>query len=169
MNVLNKKKEIINYDGVCVIYKKENNYIGLIKKHIKKIVQEMKDFYKFKNLSMVIELFYSRKEFDKKIGYKTPEWLVGFARKNNIYLFSPSVMEKVSSHKKSEIKKILTHEICHIFNDKINKNPLMWVDEGMALLLAGQKKNNDFAKKDLNLFYNNFFCENIRINYLAAS
>lgn len=95
--------------------------------------------------------------------------MVGWFRRKKQYLFSPLVIEKVSSHKKTEIKKILTHEICHIFNGKINKNSLMWVDEGAALLLSGQKKNNDLTKEDLNLFYNNFFCKNIGLKLFSKN
>ncbi len=138
--MLNNGKNKERTNDVHIVYKKDDSNIKLVKKYIKKTIQNLENFYKFKNPEIFIELFYSREEFDEKIGYKTPEWLAGFTAKNNIYLFSPLVIEKISNHKKSEFKKILTHEICHIFNDKINKNSLMWIDEGVALLLAGQKK-----------------------------
>ena len=45
----------------------------------------------------------------------------------------------------------------------------MWVNEGMALYLAGQRKNKDFEKKDLDFFHNNFFCKNIKLKSFSEN
>lgn len=70
------------------------------------------------------------------------------AIKNQIYILSPLVIEKYSCHKKSKIKKILTHEISHIFNGKLNKNILLWIDEGTAQFIARQEKKMTFHSKN---------------------
>lgn len=160
-NDIIKIKERIS-NKIYVAYNKGDLSVKLLKKYIRNSIKDLVKFYKISKPAINIELFYTRKEFNEKIGYKTPIWLVGFAVGNNIYLFSPSVLEKVSNHKKSDFKKVLRHEICHIFNYKLNKNPLMWVDEGIALLLAGQKKGTP-TKKDLDFFLNNFFYKNIKL------
>lgn len=156
-------------DGNIFIINDENDTsIKIIEKCLNSIIKKLENFYRINHPKIVIELFYSREEFNKKAGYKTPEWFIGFTVNNNICLLSPLVIEKVSlSHKKSEFLKILTHEICHIFNSEINKNILMWVDEGISLYLAGQKKKPGFEKKDLDFFLHNIFDKNIKINLFA--
>jgi hypothetical protein len=39
----------------------------------------------------------------------------------------------------------------------------MWVDEGMAQFLAGQKRVRVPDEKDLEIFYRNFFVKNVRL------
>ncbi|MDD2731872.1 MAG: hypothetical protein PHI53_01600 [Candidatus Pacebacteria bacterium] len=82
----NKIKDKINGGNIYLKYKAEDKSVKQIKKYIIDILKKLKTFYKINNLKFNIELFYSRKEFNRKIGYKTPDWLVGFAFKNNIYL-----------------------------------------------------------------------------------
>lgn len=150
-----------------IIFRPNDHSVNWIEGLVLSNFKKLNKFYKIKKPKINLELIYSRKEFNAKIGRQTPKWLVGVTLKNKIYLFSPSVIEKVSSHKKSGVKKILAHEICHIFNNKLNKNPLMWIDEGMALFLAGQKKENDFIKKELDFFRTNFFDKNIKLKLFA--
>lgn len=136
---------------------------GLIKV-FRNALKRLEIFYKIKISNLIVELVYSRSEFEEKISYKsTPSWLVAISKKNKVFLMSPSIMEKESCHKKREINKIVTHELCHVFNKKINKNTLMWVDEGMAQFLAGQKRVRVPDEKDLEIFYRNFFVKNVRL------
>jgi len=126
-----------------------------VNKQIIKSIKKLQNFYN-KNISNInIELIYSREELNKRMKKKTPNWLIGLADKNKIYLFSPLAVEKYSSHKKSDLNKIITHELCHIFNAKLNNNIPPWLDEGLALNLSSQKKNKDFKKKDWQFFIDN--------------
>ncbi len=164
-----KIKKIINGKNICLIFKETDKSAIKLEKYIITILKQLFKLYKIKNPKINIELVYSRKEFDDKLNCKTPRWLVAAAFKNNIYLFSPAVIENLSDHKKMEVKKLLTHELCHIFNSKINKTNLMWVDEGAALFLANQHKSGNFTKKELNLFSNNFFTENMNLRLFAEN
>jgi len=138
-----------------IVFLPDDYSVENINKHILKSIKKLKGFYD-KNISNInIELVYSRKELNKKIKKKTPDWLVGFTDKNKIYLFSPLVVEKYSSHRKSDLNKIITHEFCHIFNAKINNNIPIWLDEGLAMNLSNQKKNKDFKKSDRQFFIDN--------------
>lgn len=155
--------------NITILSKKEDKYSKCIERYIASDLKNLKKFYKISCPKIDIELFYSRKEFNNRIGRSTPDWLVGFARKNTIYLFSPSIIEKVSSHKKTKVKKILIHELSHIFNNKINKNILTWVDEGTAMFVAKQNKKKDFTKKNLDFFSNNFFDKDIDLDVFAKN
>lgn len=151
--IFRKAEILFDVDGEISGLLKEINKEWKYKLDIKKIVKKLEDFYGFESPKFTVDILNSKDEFDKKRGYKTPDWFVGFADKNNIDILSPSTMEKESSHKKSEFTEILSHEICHIFNYELNKNPIKWVDEGVALFLSNQKNKNDFNKEDIELFF----------------
>lgn len=129
--------------------------------------KKLSKFYKVRNPEINLELLYFREEFDNKVGRKTPEWIVGVTLKNTIFLFNPSVIEKFSIHKKTGLNKIIAHKVCHIFNSKINKEVLNWIDEGTALFLAGQKKAKGFKKTDWQFFIDNFLDRNTNLQFFA--
>lgn len=104
-----------------------------------------------------VNLIYSRKEFNKEIGKKTtPEWLVGIAQKNTIYIFSPEVIEKCSpSHTKDSFQKLLIHELSHIFISSYHKKLPIWLNEGLALNIARQEKSPTLKKESWEYFIKN--------------
>ncbi len=163
-----KIKKIVSNKNICIVFDEKDKSAMQFEKYTATILEKLYKFYKIKNPQINIELVYSREEFDDKLEYKTPKWLVAIVEDNDIYLFSPSVIEKVSNHKKSEIKKLFTHEICHVFNSKINMNNLMWVDEGVALFIAKQKKEY-FSQKDLDFFIRNYLNKNISLQLFAEN
>ncbi len=125
-----------------------------IKNKLELALNQVSSFYQIdmNSLTIHLNLIYSREEFNKKINQETPNWLVGFTDKNQINLLSPSVINKYSPHSPDYFEKILTHELSHIFASQINEKPLMWLDEGLALNIAGQKKKNEIPKSDWNFF-----------------
>jgi len=144
-----------------LVFKKHDLSIDWVQKSVLSSIKKLEKFYKIKSPLINLELVYSREEFNKIVGRETPEWMVAIALENKIYLFSTSIVEKFSSHKKSSLKKIITHEICHLFNNKLNKNILAWVDEGTALFLSNQEKPEDLKKTEWNFFIKNFLTKNI--------
>jgi hypothetical protein len=150
-------KEIIVYKNEIgkICFLPGDNYIKILENQIIRSVKKLSGFYSINIPYINIELIYSRKELNNKLKRKTPNWLIGVNYKNKIYLFSSSVVERYSSHKKSRLNKIITHEICHAFNSKINKKMPTWLDEGIALYLSNQKKKRDFKKSDWQFFVNN--------------
>lgn len=165
MNNMKKTEKIDKITKtIKIIYKANDTCANQLKKKLYNAAKYLEEFYEIKVPKTTIELVYSRKEFEKKTHYiNSPEWLVAIAKKNKIFLVSPSAIEKISCHKKSKVKKIITHELCHIFNNKINRNMLMWVDEGIAQFIAGQKKKKDFTKNNLDLFTRNLFDNQINL------
>jgi hypothetical protein len=100
-----------------------------------------------------INILRSREGLNKIIGRETEEWLVALAFGDcNIYILHPDVLEKQSNHKRDEFPSILIHEITHCYIDKINDRALTWLEEGLALNFAGQKKSSNISKKNLTYF-----------------
>jgi len=137
---IQQKVKINQNSELLVLFENNDSSVKKLIKSIPEKINKLENFYKINLPKTTIEFVYSREDFDQKIGSETPEWMVGFTRGNKIYLFSPQVIEKESTHKKAEVEKILIHEICHIFNHKINKRTLRFFDEGVALYLADQEK-----------------------------
>jgi len=105
-------------------------------------------FFKKKLSKIRLTLVYSREEMNNLAGYKTPDWFVGYADfYNKIFMFSPSVFNQESSHNKRDFRKVLCHEICHLFIRQIHRHyEPVWLEEGLAYYVAGQGsklKNNN--------------------------
>ncbi len=90
-----------------------------------------------------ITLVYSRKELEEILARKTQAWEIGFTsnKTGNIIIFSPSVVEENSNHKKDDIFKTIQHELVHAFQVEVVKGfTPWWLDEGIALITAQQVK-----------------------------
>ncbi|MFH1583301.1 MAG: hypothetical protein ABIB72_03210 [Candidatus Falkowbacteria bacterium] len=132
-------------------YRSDDLSAKLVRNTIQNSFKKLEKIYRIpsKNLpQLYFELIYSREELNSKISKKTANWLVGLFRKNKIYLFSPIAIEKFSPHKKTYIKKLITHELCHLFNHAINPLLPLWLNEGIALVIADQKKDSLIPKSD---------------------
>lgn len=145
-----KDKEVVKLSSLSNDPTVEN-----FKKQIKQELFELKKLYRTDFPEIKIELIYSRKEFNNKLGRKTQEWFIGNTSGEKIYIFSPKAVKKHSTHNKKKLDKVIKHEICHVFNTKVNKNIPILIDEGISLYLAGQKKDNNFKKSDISFFANN--------------
>lgn len=144
-----------------ITYQKYDRKSDKIIKVIQKNYPLLKDFFDFELSPIKIHLLYSRAEMNKHWGTKTPSWICGFVKgKNKIYILSPLISQKVSNHPESTIYKAIIHELVHLFVKKINKNPLAWLNEGLALVLAKQMKDNTIKKNDWDfLMKHNFITE----------
>jgi len=152
----------INFDKkklgkICFL--PNDNSVRNIEKQVLKSIKKLKAFYNINVSNINIELVYSRKELNKKLKRKTPNWLIGTVVKNKIYIFSLLSITKHNCHKNNKFNKLINHELCHIFNAKLNKKMPIWLDEGIALYLSRQEKKKDFKKSDWQ-----FFIENINKN-----
>ena len=137
---------------------------SILTKLINKAYLKNKNFFG-KNVSGVKVIFlYTRSQMDKVCGGETPDWLIGYAP-DKIYIFSPSVFDKVSSHPISDFPYTLTHEIAHVFTKTIlNFYYPLWLHEGIAGCVAEQykiksvKKIHNFSKlhdqKNWNHYHN---------------
>lgn len=98
-------------------------------------------FFKKEISKVKLTLVYSREEMNNLIGYKTASWFVGYAGfSGEIFMFSPSVFDRESNHNKRDFRKVLCHEICHLFIRQIhNSYEPIWLEEGLAYCVAGQE------------------------------
>jgi len=115
--------------------------------------QKNKSFFGKDSQKIIIDFIYKRSQMDKICNYKTEDWLVGYANKNHIFIFSPTVFSKISNHPQSDFSYVLTHEIAHIFtHDILDFYYPKWLHEGIAGYVAKQykirsvKKIEDFSK-----------------------
>jgi len=105
--------------------------------------QKSKNFFGKNVPGIKISFLYQRSQIDKIRGYKTQDWEVAYAygKENQIFIFSPIVFDKVSNHPKSDFEYILTHEIAHLFSNKIlGFSYPKWFCEGLAGYVAEQYK-----------------------------
>jgi len=109
-------------------------------------------FDNIKKIRFGVELIYSRKEFDKKIGYKTESWVTAHSFGSSFIIFSPLGMEKYTSHNRNEFIQIITHETSHIMLKKLNTDFCTWMNEGIAQNIAGQKQKARIDSKNTNYF-----------------
>lgn len=127
--------------------------------------QKNLNFFGDEEINIKIKFLYQRSEMDELCDHKTAEWQVGYANKNQIYIFSPLIFDKVSNHPKSNFNYVLTHEIAHLFiNEILGINYPKWLCEGIAGYVAEQykirkvKHINDFSdlhdKESWNKFHN---------------
>lgn len=140
--ILKKGRFLIRYEETDKEYLKSFNFNELEKKY-----QEIKKFYSFdKDLPLIrICFLYSREEFLFFTGKKLKEkWncaMVG--HHTTINIFSPSVIERFTIHKKECILSTLAHELSHLFYgySKIVDLPLF--NEGIAEYHRNKKCHNE--------------------------
>jgi len=115
--------------------KKINNFI-------QRTENELDKFFGIKIDPVLIILLNSRQDIDAVYGKKTPDWLVGFTRRNIIFILNPKAYTKESSHRNpKDFWKTLKHEYCHLYFKKLTGDTYPnWLNEGLACYLAKQKR-----------------------------
>ena len=121
----------------------------------KKAMKELDAFFKLNwkiDIPKII-IFKTRKEIDKFKKEKTPNWLVGWADGNVIYLLDRKNYEKESLHKysKESYFRLLKHELCHLFFENVSEantlSQFIWFNEGVAGFLSEQYKEKQKPEK----------------------
>ena len=115
----------------------DNNII----KHIQKTANELiKEFGLVKKQDFSINIINSSTKRPKIL--KKLSWAVGVAQKNKVIIDA----EKINNYK--ELLQTITHEICHIYQYRINNYPTFpsWFKEGMAMHFS---KENSLNRKNL--------------------
>lgn len=149
-----------------ITYRKYDRKSDGIIKIIQKSYPPLKAFFNFGIAPIKIHLLYSRSEINKYWGAKTSIWMCGFIkRRNKIYVLSPLICQKVSRHTENAIYKVVIHELVHLFIKKINKSPLGWLNEGLALFLAEQIRGRSIKKADWEFLIKCNFITNPKLNW----
>jgi len=112
----------------------EEEVKDLVVKHSKILLTT----YKMKNpQSVYIHLSHSSDNFNKRVGRKMPQWVAGIAMgKNKVVVKSPHFFN-ISF---SQMKKVLVHELNHIYINRIDKKRTApsWFKEGLAMSSADE-------------------------------
>ncbi|MFA5173301.1 MAG: hypothetical protein WC435_02810 [Candidatus Paceibacterota bacterium] len=98
-----------------------------------------------------LHFLYSLKEMSSYWGEAPPKSLSGMVDNNNqfiLYIYSPSVIEKFSSEKKSSIVPVIIHETAHTFVSAINLRCFYWINEGICQLLEAPRAHDNIIKKE---------------------
>lgn len=64
-------------------------------------------------------------------------WFIGGATTTELVMVSPATPNTLYDY--DEILQTILHEVGHTYNYQLNPNMDLWIDEGMAILLAGQR------------------------------
>jgi len=127
-----------------------------VEEYKNKALKELGDFFGFELEPKVI-IVKDRDEIDKLLGYKTENWLVGWADKDSIYILDKDNYEKESIHKYSDenYSKLIKHELAHVFflNLSNNKSEPDWLWEGLSLYLAEQNKDKPLKLENFLEYY----------------
>jgi hypothetical protein len=125
-----------------------------------------KNFFEYKEdiFPIRILLVYSPEEYLFFSGYQIHEkWMRACTtNRNTIIIFSPSVVEEYTIHKKDDMLETLVHEISHFFygysSMKMNMAKLSLWDEGIANYIADKKidREIDFEISTLSKFNDDF-------------
>lgn len=106
--------------------------------------QKIKSFFEFDGdlPKIKINFIYSVEEFESLYPDKHANWVSAFTGNNTtIYIFSPSVIEKLTIHKTSSIIPTIIHEMSHLFYGYSNLYNLRLFNEGIACYF--QKGNSE--------------------------
>lgn len=109
---------------------------------LKKITEELENFFDIKAPNIKIVLIDSREEYDKIRGVKTQSWQAGMAKDGIIYAIHPDKLEKITTHKKESHPVRIKHEIVHLFYKKCTEGEgrPRWLNEGLAFYLANKEQ-----------------------------
>ncbi len=141
---------MIKTKGIFIIKfeKQDEKFVGNLNwKKLKEGYNKAKKFFEYEGEITPIRicLLYSPEEYLFFSGYPQYEnWMSACTGYHNtIYIFAPSVIEKYTIHKKSDILKTLVHEITHFFygysSIKKNLTRLPLWEEGISNYLADKK------------------------------
>ncbi|MDD4761893.1 MAG: hypothetical protein PHZ25_02640 [Candidatus Pacebacteria bacterium] len=118
-------------------------------------IKEYEKLYSFFSINpkklIHLHFLYSLEEMSSYWGGVPPKSLSGMVDNDNqfiLYVYSPSVIEKFSSEKKSSIIPVIIHETAHTFVSSINLRCFYWINEGICQLLESSKVRDNIIKKE---------------------
>jgi len=134
-----------------VYYRHNDNSVALYLRQFEKRYQQLVRFFSVQPPKVYLHFIYTRAKMDECWGEKSPRWICGTVNSKNIYeiyVFSPLVFEKLTTHKKHEILPTIIHETAHTFVSQINKRCFAWANEGVCQYMEGKNVYNNIIKKE---------------------
>jgi hypothetical protein len=125
---------MISTKGSFIINFNKEDKLFVDKLKLEKKLKEMKEFYLLKEIPKIKICFvYSPEEYEFHTGNKFEKWIMasvyyGF----KIFIFSPKVIERFTSHTKEEVESTIFHEISHLLYGFSKFQNLPLFNEGLA-------------------------------------
>ncbi len=138
--IIQKGRFLIRYEEADKDYLEEFDFEKLEEKY-----QEIKKFYIFEGDLPIIRIcfIYSPEEFSFFTGKKFENWMSAMTGYNTtVNIFSPSVIEKYTFHKKENIFGAIVHELSHLFYGYSKFINLHLFNEGIAEYHRNKQCNN---------------------------
>jgi len=149
-NEVKKESLCLNGKVIADVYYRDND--TTITPYLKQFSRQYKRLISFFDVhppKIHIYFIYTRKEMDKYWGGKSKiAAMVDNKNSYLIYIFSPLVFEKFTTHKKCEILPTIIHETAHTFVTQINKRCFAWANEGVCQYVEGKNIHNNIVKKE---------------------
>lgn len=131
---------------IKIIYKGKNK--EKIEKDILSAFNFVYKKFPIKTSNITIRVYDKRIDFNNRLGFDTPNWLVAMASNDGkiIDILSPLALKNESSHEANEFISILKHEFTHLFVVYLSNKKTIpkWLNEGLANYIA--KKHLDDKK-----------------------
>ena len=128
--------------NINIIGHKNKKDFELTQQAIKKACQRISQFLKLEIPKCTVKLTYSRRELDKKIGYKTKAEIVALADlgQDEVIILAPSVYAEESIYPIDRFPSTICHELTHITVNTITKGKCipLWLSEGLPFVVAEQ-------------------------------
>lgn len=169
--MLNNTKEKLDLGFCNLIFSSEDSDIDYEKELVVKAYNPNKAFFKIEIPKFDIKLVYSREEFNKIWGSKTPDYVSAFAKNDNIVIFAYGIFDKETRWGKDKFQETLIHEINHLFYQELRDDEYdpLWLSEGLATFMQhGKKKFNykdklEISKEVLNQSFEDMTIESYQI------
>lgn len=142
---IKKTIKLNNQPIVDFYYIETDKTIGEATKSFVKNYKKLIGFFGVQPPEVSIHFIYIRKEMDKHWGEKSGKWLCAMVDSKSIYaiyIFSPLIFEKLTTHTKDEIIPTIIHEVAHAFVSQINKRCFSWANEGVCQFVENRKLDN---------------------------
>lgn len=118
-----------------------------------KAIQEFNDFFGIRlQRQFNIYIIYTREEMDIIQEKKTEDWVAGYNKSGQIFIFDPDCYNKETGRTLFNVKKLLKHEITHsYFSHIVGNNKPRWFNEGLAEYLPKRKTQEKTLEEIVNV------------------
>jgi hypothetical protein len=145
-----------------MIYINKNNFIIKCKKideeyvksiDFKKIYEEVNNLFNLnKEVKIKVHFIYSIEDYYFFHNKTFEKWICGFTNESKIlFVFSPTVIETLTIHKKDRIPGIIAHETSHLFYGLSKFKQNLIINEGIAVHIMNKFSKNFTKLYDVNL------------------
>ena len=152
----------------------------LLEEYSEKLSNELEEFFNihFSYERPRICVVADRETVNQMLKYVTPEWVVGWSEKRNIFVLEKDAFVKAISDE--DYLKAIKHEMVHSYFYIASNNCEYpeWLFEGVALYLTGQNKNkpeifknflNYYDQKDEGIYKESGFAVEFLIKYYGKA